>query len=82
MAEGNRAVVRGLNLTGLRRNIDRSDIDELKTAYKEVFESGNPIKESASKLLENSSNKHIKNFCNFILNTKRGIPFERKLNDK
>ncbi len=82
MAEGNRAVVRGLNLTGLRRNIDRSDIDELKSAYKAVFESGKPIKESASELLETTTNPHVRNLCTFIINTKRGIPFERKLNGK
>jgi UDP-N-acetylglucosamine acyltransferase len=80
MAEGNRAVVRGLNLTGLRRNIQRSDIDELKSAYKEIFESGKPIKESATELLEESKNLHVHNLCNFIIKTKRGIPFERKVN--
>ncbi len=82
MAEGNRAVIRGLNLTGLRRNIDRSDIDALKNAYKEIFESGKPIKESASELLEKTDNHHVHNLCNFILKTKRGIPFERKHNGK
>ncbi|NPA66416.1 MAG: acyl-ACP--UDP-N-acetylglucosamine O-acyltransferase [Epsilonproteobacteria bacterium] len=82
MAEGNRAIIRGLNLTGLRRNINREDINDLKIAYKEIFESGRPIKESASELLENTSNLHVKNFCNFIIKTKRGIPFERKVNDK
>ena len=82
MAEGNRAAIRGLNLTGLRRNIERKEIDELKTAYKEVFESGRPIKESASELLENTKSLHVKSFCNFIIKTKRGIPFERKVNDK
>ena len=82
MAEGNRAVIRGLNLTGLRRNIERSDIDLLKSAYREVFESGKPIKESATQLLKTTDNPHVQNFCNFIINTKRGIPFERKLNDK
>jgi len=32
MAEGNRATLRGLNLTGLRRNIDREGINALKNA--------------------------------------------------
>ena len=80
MAEGNRAVVRGLNLTGLRRNIERSDIDALKNAYREIFESGRPIKESAGELLETNDNHHVHNLCNFIIKTKRGIPFERKNN--
>ncbi len=78
MAEGNRAYLRGLNLTGLRRNLKREDIDELKGAYRELFESGQPLKDVASELLENTQNHHIHNLCNFILKTKRGIPYERK----
>ncbi|MEA2110829.1 MAG: acyl-ACP--UDP-N-acetylglucosamine O-acyltransferase [Campylobacterota bacterium] len=78
MAEGNRASLRGLNLTGLRRALQRSDIDALKSAYRDLFESGQPLKESASELLETIDNLHVKNLCNFVLKTKRGIPFERK----
>ncbi len=78
MAEGNRAYLRGLNLTGLRRNLKREEIDELKVAYKELFESGKPLKDMASDLLENTENHHVHNLCNFILKTKRGIPYERK----
>ena len=78
MAEGNRAYIRGLNLTGLRRHIDRSDIDALKSAYRDLFESGKPLKDIANNILENTTNTMVKNMCNFILKTKRGIPFERK----
>lgn len=78
MAEGNRAYLRGLNLTGLRRNLKREEIDELKVAYKELFESGKPLKDMASEILENTENHHVHNLCNFILKTKRGIPYERK----
>lgn len=78
MAEGNRANLRGLNLTGLRRKVDRQDIDALKSAYRDLFESGRPIKETASELVEGSNNLHVIQLCNFILKTKRGIPFERK----
>ncbi len=81
MAEGNRASLRGLNLTGLRRNLNRDDIDELKSAYRELFESGKPLKESASLLLENTQNHYVNDLCNFVLKTKRGIPFERKKSD-
>jgi len=35
MAEGNRAGLRGLNLTGPRRSLNRGEINELKTAYRE-----------------------------------------------
>ncbi len=78
LAEGNRATLRGLNLTGLRRNIDREDIDKLKSAYRELFESGKPLKETASELVENTKSYKVHDLCNFILKTKRGIPFERK----
>ncbi|NOQ31999.1 MAG: acyl-ACP--UDP-N-acetylglucosamine O-acyltransferase [Helicobacteraceae bacterium] len=78
MAEGNRAVLRGLNLTGLRRNLDRKEIDELRAAYKELFEAGKPLKDVALELLETTSNHHVKAICNFVLKTKRGIPYERK----
>ena len=78
LAEGNRANLRGLNLTGLRRQVEREDINALKIAYKELFESGHPLKETANNILKNSDNKYVNNLCNFVLNTKRGIPFERK----
>lgn len=78
MAEGNRASLRGLNLTGLRRHLDRSDIDELKSAYRDLFEAGQPLKDVANHLLETSQNHHVQKLCNFIIKTKRGIPFERK----
>ncbi len=78
LAEGNRATLRGLNLTGLRRHLERSDIDALKSAYKELFESGKPLQEVARELLDSSVNSYVQNLCNFIVNTKRGIPFERK----
>ncbi len=79
LAEGNRAVLRGLNLNGLRRRFkDRSDIDAVKKAYKAIFESGNSISEVAQELLETSDNKHVHELANFVINTKRGIPFNRK----
>lgn len=77
LAEGNRAVLRGLNLNGLRRHIERSDIDALRSAYRELFESGKPLQEQASALLESASSDYVKTLCSFIINTKRGIPYER-----
>ena len=78
MAEGNRASLRGLNLTGLRRNLDRKDINALKSAYRELFESGKPLKETASTILDETKNFYVTDLCNFVIKTKRGIPFERK----
>lgn len=81
LAEGNRATLRGLNLTGLRRHIEREDIDGLKSAYRELFESGNPLKDTAEEILKNNQNQFVQKLCEFVLNTKRGIPFERKTKD-
>ena len=81
LAEGNRANLRGLNLTGLRRTIDREDINALKHAYKELFEQGNPLQESAQKLFEESKSDKVKKLCEFIKTSKRGIPFTRINNE-
>ena len=80
LAEGNRAKIRGLNLTGLRRRFqNRNDIDEIKKAYKELFERGNPLKETALKILNENNNEYVKHLCKFVLNSKRGIPYDRKV---
>lgn len=79
LAEGNKAVLRGLNLTGLRRRFDdREDIDEIKSAYKSLFESNKPLKETAKELLDTKKNKYVQELASFVMNTKRGIPFNRK----
>ena len=80
LAEGNRATLRGLNLTGLRRHIERDEINELKVAYRELFESGQALQESAEKILSKTSSKSVKNLVKFIMDSKRGIPFIRKIN--
>jgi UDP-N-acetylglucosamine acyltransferase len=78
MAEGNRAKLRGLNINGLRRIMERSDINAVKSAYAALFNSGDPLKETAAKLLEESDNENVRKLCDFVLQTQRGIPFERK----
>lgn len=80
MAEGNRATLRGLNLTGLRRAMDREGINALKSAYRELFERGKPLQESARELFENSESIYVKQLSEFIKCSKRGIPFTRKTN--
>jgi UDP-N-acetylglucosamine acyltransferase len=78
LAEGNRATLRGLNLTGLRRHIEREEINALKAAYKELFEQGNPLQEVAQKLFETTDSEKVRLLCEFIRTSKRGIPFTRK----
>ncbi len=77
LAEGNRAVIKGLNLVGLRRHFDRSTIDNLKRAYKELFLSGEPLQEAAKRVYENSEDENVKKLAKFVLETKRGIPFRK-----
>ena len=77
MAEGNRAKLRGLNLTGLRRNLEKSEINPLRAAYKELFEKGRPLAEVAQELLETSEFNSVKEIAQFVLSTKRGINFDR-----
>ncbi|MDD3468157.1 MAG: acyl-ACP--UDP-N-acetylglucosamine O-acyltransferase, partial [Campylobacterales bacterium] len=77
LAEGNRAKLRGLNLVGLRRNLDRSDVDELKRAYRELFLKQQPLKEVAAQLAK-SDNVYVQNIAKFCLETKRGIPYHQK----
>ena len=80
LAEGNRALIRGLNSVGLKRRFEREDILNIQNAYKQLFRSENPIKETAAKLLMNESNEKVLQMCNFIMESKRGIPYERKNN--
>jgi len=78
LAEGNRAVLRGLNLTGLRRKLTHAEINEIKSAYRELFEQGRPLQEVAQELFESDASPHVKSLCMFIKTSKRGIPFTRK----
>jgi len=77
LAEGNRAYLRGLNLTGLRRAMEREDINALKSAYRELFEEGQPLQEVAQGLFESTNSEKVKQLCKFIMTSKRGIPFTR-----
>ena len=78
MVEGNRATLRGLNLTGLRRHISREAINALKIAYKELFETAQPLQEVAERLLKDNPSENVKKLAEFITTSKRGIPFIRK----
>jgi UDP-N-acetylglucosamine acyltransferase len=77
LAEGNRAVIRGLNIIGLKRNFGSDAVKGLKQTFKTLFRSGRALKESAQQLLESGPDAYTKNMCEFIIRSKRGIPFER-----
>ena len=81
LAEGNRATLRGLNLTGLRRAMEREEINALKAAYRKLFEEGQPLQEVAELIFEETESPKVKQLCEFIKSSKRGIPFTRKTNE-
>ncbi|GHV59549.1 acyl-[acyl-carrier-protein]--UDP-N-acetylglucosamine O-acyltransferase [Campylobacterota bacterium] len=74
LAEGNRAVIRGLNLVGLRRTLSREAIDALKPIFKDVFRSNHSPKAVAEQLITQALSAEAKEFCEFIINAKRGVP--------
>ncbi|RUM67980.1 MAG: acyl-[acyl-carrier-protein]--UDP-N-acetylglucosamine O-acyltransferase [Sulfurospirillum sp.] len=78
LAEGNRAMVRSLNIVGLRRRMGKEDINALSEAYKKIFRGDRGMKDAARALLLESENSKVKQLCQFILDTQRGIPYERK----
>ena len=77
LAEGNRAYIRGLNLTGLRRRFDREQVEIINKAYKFLFNTGGDLKYQAGVLLGETKDENVKKMCEFILNTKRGIPLNK-----
>ncbi|MDR1911293.1 MAG: acyl-ACP--UDP-N-acetylglucosamine O-acyltransferase [Helicobacteraceae bacterium] len=75
LAEGNRAKIRGLNLTGLRRYFSREAIDALKPIFKEIFRGESAPRSAAEKELEKADlSVEAKALCQFILSSKRGVP--------
>jgi UDP-N-acetylglucosamine acyltransferase len=82
LAEGNRAYLRGLNIVGLRRRESKENIDALNSAYKKLFKSDQPLRQSAEELLNTTTNEKVRLMCEFVLNTRRGIPYERANNEK
>lgn len=75
MAEGNKAVVRGLNSVGLqRKGFSEEERSNLKKAYRILFRSGLPLKESLAELETNfPEDKNIAYLVDFVRNSSRGI---------
>jgi UDP-N-acetylglucosamine acyltransferase len=77
LVSGRRGSLQGLNLVGLRRHFSRDVIDELKRAYKMLFESGKPLQDVADEILNSNPTKEVANLCQFIKSSKRGIRYKR-----
>lgn len=77
LAEGNRAIIRGLNKYRMRKIFEPDEINEISHAYKLLLSGNKPIKEIADDILSNTALDSIKNICMFIKDSKRGIPYKR-----
>ncbi|MCL2390525.1 MAG: acyl-ACP--UDP-N-acetylglucosamine O-acyltransferase [Endomicrobia bacterium] len=73
MCHGDRAVLSGLNLVGMkRRKMTHDEINDIKEAYKILFMSKLLLNDALLKL-ENSKSEHIREIIDFIKTSKRGI---------
>lgn len=78
MAEGNRAIIRGLNKHRMRKLFTHEEIDFISALYKKLFSGVAPIREIAqNEINANIDNKIILKICNFILQSQRGIPIKK-----
>ncbi len=74
MCQGDRAVLRGLNLLGLRRaGFGREVVSGIKEAYRTLFMSGLPLEEAAAKVKAENSKPEILALVDFVSSSKRGI---------
>ena len=74
MAQGDRAVIRGLNLVGLkRRGAHSSDVAVIKKAYRLLFFSKLTLPEAIERLEADSPTAHIEEIIEFLRNSPRGI---------
>lgn len=77
MASGNRAVVCGLNTTGLVRNLfSWSEIEEIKNILRLLYCSEHNLTECTT-LLRNMNSSFADEFVAFVKNSKRGILLKR-----
>lgn len=77
IAEGNRATIRGLNKYKMRKMFSREKIDTINHVYRILLSGEKPIKELADDILSAYDDEVIRYICQFILDSKRGIPYRR-----
>ncbi|CBG39309.1 acyl-ACP--UDP-N-acetylglucosamine O-acyltransferase [Helicobacter mustelae] len=78
IAEGNRAVIRGLNRHRMRQLLSREDIDFVNALYRRLFCGSDLVGNLAKKELEqHPSHPLVKKICEFILHSERGIPLRK-----
>ena len=74
-AQGDRAVLRGLNTLGLRRaGFSREAVSSIKSAYKSLFLQGGRLEDNVAKLKASSPTKEVQEWIAFIESAgKRGV---------
>lgn len=74
MAQGDRAKLNGLNLTGLRRRgVPNDQISALKNAYREIFESSQPVAQQLAQMNQHPHPQVVKDLIEFLQNSPRGF---------
>jgi UDP-N-acetylglucosamine acyltransferase len=74
MTHGNRAVIVGLNVVGLRRaGLTRETLSALKEAYRTFFLSGLTLEEAARRMEGRVLAPQVRMFVDFLKASKRGI---------
>ena len=75
IAQGDRTRLYGLNIVGLRRNkFDLNTVNALKSAYRELFHHGMPLRIALEQVREGYENvAEIQELVEFIEGSTRGI---------
>jgi UDP-N-acetylglucosamine acyltransferase len=82
MVDGNPAMVRGLNLVGLKRNgFGPEQREVLKKAFKVLYRSGNSIPHALEELKSLEDSRDIKQLIDFIESSERGILMKTPVSD-
>ena len=79
IVEGNRAKITGLHQESLDRHLSAEEVTDIKKAYAQLFTGASP-KEQALSALKIQQPAVCKILYRFIVDSKRGIPFKRKIN--
>lgn len=81
MAEGNRAVIRGLNKHRMRKLFSSEEIDEISRFYRQLFAQSSHLKDFVKEEMQNKDlGLPLVKICQFILDSTRGIPLKKETN--
>ena len=75
LVAGNKAITHGINVRGLRRrDFSKTDVSELKKAYKMIYRSGLTTSNAVQEIEKNTwESEHVSTLVNFFNDSKRGV---------